>query len=221
MNNIYNCVTIMGKVRLNFHKTEVIMKHKSQSTLTISAVAFIAAFLIDLYLIFVYPKSIELIIAVSLIVIVDTYFMVDGILAKVDEIASINIDKQNELTKVEKGIYSVAKREEISRTQSMSAILDMILELKEDNSKLTSELIEQNKVMSKLQMKKDTDNTTKIVNSNERLAVLIAQMATANAKSDQEAIEILNDICKELEERNGKLEETKEYSHLRVMNKNA
>lgn len=193
------------------------MKHKSQSTLTISAVAFIAALLVDLYLIIVYPTSVELIIAASLIVIVDTYFMVDGILAKVDEIASINIDKQNELTKVEKGIYSVAKREEISRTQSMSAILDIIVEFKEEQAKLYGDLIEQDKVMSKLQLKKDTDNTTKVVNSNERLAVLIAQMAAANAKSQDETIEILNDICKELEERNGNLEDTNDYSNVRVM----
>lgn len=197
------------------------MKHKSQSTLTISAVAFIAALLIDLYLILVYPASIEIIIAVSLIVIVDTYFMVDAILAKVDEIASINIDKQNEMTKVQKGIYSVAKREEVSRTQSMSALLDIIFELKEENTKLYDELLKQDKLMSKLQMKKEEDNTTKIVNSNERLAVLIAQMATTNAKSQNEAIEILNDICKELEERNGEINTANDYSHLRVMKSKA
>lgn len=197
------------------------MKHKSQSTLTISAVAFIASLLIDLYLILVYPASTEIIIAVSLIVIVDTYFMVDAILAKVDEIASINIDKQNEMTKVQKGIYSVAKREEVSRTQSMSALLDIILELKEENTKLYDELLKQDKLMSKLQMKKEEDNTTKIVNSNERLAVLIAQMATANAKSQSEAIEILNDICKEMEERSGKISTANDYSHLRVMKSKA
>ena len=196
------------------------MKHsKNHTTLIISAVAFIAALLIDLYLIIAAPKSIELIIAMSLIVIVDTYFLVDGILCKIDDIASVNIDKQNELTKVEKGIYSVAKREEIARTQNMSAILDLLLEIKEDNSKSSKELLEQEKLLSKLQLKKDQDNITKVVNSNERLAVLIAQMATANAKSSTEAIEILNDICKELEERNGKLEEAAtDHSHLRVMN---
>ena len=52
----------------------------------------------------------------------------DGILAKVDEIANLNLDKQNELTKVEKGIYSVAKREEVSRTQKM-CIRDRIKEI--------------------------------------------------------------------------------------------
>ena len=54
-------------------------------------------------------------------------------------------------------------------------------------------------MLTKLQVKKDYDNTNKIVNSNEKLAVLIAKMATSNAKSQNEAIEILNDICKELE----------------------
>lgn len=194
------------------------MKSRSQTTLTISAVAFVAALLIDLYLIIAFPSNIELIIAVSLIVIVDTYFLVDGILAKVDDIASIAIDKQNELTKVEKGIYSVAKREEIARAQSMSALLDTIVDIKEENAKLYQEMLDQDKLMAKLQIKKDGDNATKIVNSNERLAVLIAQTATANAKSQNEAIEILNDICKELEERNGNLND---YSRLRVMKSKA
>lgn len=197
------------------------MKSKS-SILTISAVAFIASLLVDLYLIIAYPSSIELIIAISLIVIVDTYFLVDSILDKVDQIATVNIDKQNELTKIEKGIYSVAKREEISRNQSMSALLDIIMEFKEDNSKLYSELLNQETLMTKLQIKKEIDNTERIVNSNERLAILIAQMATSNAKSQSEAIEILNDICKELEQRNEKLlEESNDYSHLRIMQSKA
>ena len=201
------------------------MNRKSSTTLTISAVAFIAALLIDLYLILVYPSMIQVIIAVSLIVVVDTYFLVDGILAKVDEIANLNLDKQNELTKVEKGIYSVAKREEVSRTQSMSAILDMMLEMKDENSKLLSEikddnskhmkdLMEQDKLMTKIQLKKDVDNTDRVVSSTEKMAVLITKMATANSRSSNETIEILNDICKELEQRNGKTEDENDYSCL-------
>ncbi len=194
------------------------MKNKSGSALTVSAVAFVAALLVDLYMILVYPARLEIIIAISLIVIVDTYFMVDAILAKVDEIASANIDKQNELTKVEKGIYSVAKREETARTQSMTALLDLLMELKDENSKLYKEILDQDKVLAKLNVKKAEDNTTKVVNSNERVAVLLAQMATANAKSQTEAIEILNDICKALEERNAMdTEPENEYAHLRVM----
>lgn len=206
------------------------MNRKSSTTLTISAVAFIAALLIDLYLILVYPSMIQVIIAVSLIVVVDTYFLVDGILEKVDEIANLNLDKQNELTKVEKGIYSVAKREEVSRTQSMSAILDMMLEMKDENSKLLSEikddnskhmknLMEQDKLMTKIQLKKDVDNTDRVVSSTEKMAVLITKMATANSRSSNETIEILNDICKELEQRNGKTEDENDYSHLRIMDK--
>lgn len=206
------------------------MNRKSSTTLTISAVAFIAALLIDLYLILVYPSMIQVIIAVSLIVVVDTYFLVDGILAKVDEIANLNLDKQNELTKVEKGIYSVAKREEVSRTQSMSAILDMMLEMKDENSKLLSEikddnskhmkdLMEQDKLMTKIQLKKDVDNTDRVVSSTEKMAVLITKMATANSRSSNETIEILNDICKELEQHNGKTEDENDYSHLRIMDK--
>ena len=195
------------------------MNRKSSTTLTISAVAFIAALLIDLYLILVYPSMIQVIIAVSLIVVVDTYFLVDGILAKVDEIANLNLDKQNELTKVEKGIYSVAKREEVSRTQSMSAILDMMLEMKDENSKLMKDLMEQDKLMTKIQLKKDVDNTDRVVSSTEKMAVLITKMATANSRSSNETIEILNDICKELEQRNGKTEDENDYSHLRIMDK--
>ena len=206
------------------------MNRKSSTTLTISAVAFIAALLIDLYLILVYPSMIQVIIAVSLIVVVDTYFLVDGILAKVDEIANLNLDKQNELTKVEKGIYSVAKREEVSRTQSMSAILDMMLEMKDENSKLLSEikddnskhmkdLMEQDNLMTKILLKYDLDNTDRLERITDKKAFLITKMATANSRSSNETIEILNDICKELEQRNGKTEDENDYSHLRIMDK--
>ncbi len=180
---------------------------KSQSILTISAVAFVAALLIDLYLIFAAPSNIELIIAVSLIVIVDTYFLVDGILEKIDEIVAINIDKQNELTKVEKGIYSVAKREEISRNQSMSAMLNAMVDIREQGKKSYVDFAEQDKMLTKLCIKKDMDNANKIINSNERIAVLIAKMATDNAKLSDEAIEILNDICRGLEQGSHKEDE--------------
>lgn len=196
------------------------MKHKKSATLTISAVAFVAALLVDLYMIIAYPAKISVIIAISLIVVIDTYFLVDSILSLVDDIASINIDKQNELTKVQKGIYSVAKREELSRNESMTSLVDTLTSMKEENAKLMNDLLEQDKVINKFQIKKNMDNTTQIVNSNEKLAMLIAQMATANAKSSDEAIEILNDICKELEERNENQSNTKDHSHLRVMKAN-
>lgn len=196
------------------------MKHKKSATLTVSAVAFVAALLVDLYMIIAYPARLNIIVAVSLIVVIDTYFLVDSILSLVDDIASINIDKQNELTKVQKGIYSVAKREEISRSENVSSLLSTLNTMKEENAKLMNDLLEQDKVINKLHIKKDMDNTTQVVNSNEKLAILIAKMATANAKSSDEAIEILNDICKELEERNDSHNSSKDYSHLRVMKSN-
>lgn len=196
------------------------MKHKKSATLTVSAVAFVAALLMDLYMIIAYPAKLNIIIAVSLIVIVDTYFLVDSILSLVDDIASLNIDKQNEITKVQKGIYSVAKREELSRNESMSSLMDTLTSMKEENARLMSDMLEQDKVINKFHIKKDMDNTTQIVNSNEKLAMLIAQMATANAKTSDEAIEILNDICKELEDRNENMNNTKDHSHLRVMKSN-
>ena len=194
------------------------MKHKKSATLTVSAVAFVAALLVDFYMIIAYPAKLNVIIAISLIVVIDTYFLVDSILSLVDDIASINIDKQNELTKVQKGIYSVAKREEISRSENISSLVDTLTSMKNENAKLMNDLLEQDKVINKLQIKKNMDNTTQVVNSNEKLAILIAKMATANAKSSDEAIEILNDICKELERKNEG--SGKDHSHLRVMETN-
>ena len=194
------------------------MKHKKSATLTVSAVAFVAALLVDFYMIIAYPAKLNVIIAISLIVVIDTYFLVDSILSLVDDIASINIDKQNELTKVQKGIYSVAKREEISRSENISSLVDTLTSMKNENAKLMNDLLEQDKVINKLQIKKNMDNTTQVVNSNEKLAMLIAKMATANAKSSDEAIEILNDICKELERKNEG--SGKDHSHLRVMKTN-
>ncbi|MBQ9278318.1 MAG: hypothetical protein IJ224_06760 [Lachnospiraceae bacterium] len=195
------------------------MKHKKSATLTVSAVAFVAALLVDFYMIIAYPSKLNIIIAISLIVVIDTYFLVDSILSLVDDIASINIDKQNELTKVQKGIYSVAKREEISRSENISSLVETLTSMKNENAKLMNDLLEQDKVINKLQIKKNIDNTTQVVNSNEKLAILIAKMATANAKSSDEAIEILNDICKELEKRS-EGSGNKDYSHLRVMKTN-
>ena len=184
------------------------MKGKSSSALTISAVGFVAAFLVDLYMILAYPSYISVIIIISLIVVVDTYFMVDSILAKVDEVESVRLDKANELTKVEKGIYSVAKREETARTQSMTALLDLMIELKDENSRLYTELVTQNRLLEENGIKTESitkvesENADRMVAGSQEIARLIGEMAAATAKHENEAIEILNDICKALEERN-------------------
>ena len=110
----------------------------------------------------------------------------------------------------------------------MSALLDLITEFKEDNNQMLTEIkddnakhardfLEQDKLMTKIQLKKDVDNTDRVVSSTEKMAVLITKMATANSRSSNETIEILNDICKELEQRNGNLEDSEtDFSHLHV-----
>lgn len=94
-----------------------------KSNLTFSAVGFVAAILILLYLILNMPQMIELIIVFGLIAIADTYFLVDSIVKKIDEISELSLDKQTELVKVEKGIYSVAKREETTNNKQNAALL--------------------------------------------------------------------------------------------------
>ena len=71
-----------------------------KSNLTFSAVGFVASILVLLYLIFNQPTMIELIIVFGLISLADTYFLVDSIVKKIDEMAEASMDKQNELVKV-------------------------------------------------------------------------------------------------------------------------
>ncbi len=125
------------------------MKQKLKTNMLISSVAMVAAFLTMIYLIAVMPERLELIIAFGLIIVIDAYFLVDSFLRKVDEIASHSLDKQSELTKVEKGLYSVAKREELSMNQKMEELIQTIAELKEDNIRLNQELVEQQKLCTK------------------------------------------------------------------------
>ena len=124
------------------------MKQK-KSNLLISSVAMVAAIITVFYLIMVMPEHLELIIVFSLIAIADTYFLTDGILKKIDDIANVSLDKQNEIAKVEKGIYSVAKREETTLNERFDSLITVIEELRNENSKLSAELIEQEKLFTK------------------------------------------------------------------------
>ena len=126
------------------------MKQKIKTNLLISSVAMMAALMTMIYLVATMPERLELIIAFGLIVVTDTYFLVDSIIRKVDEIANRSLDKQNELAKVEKGLYSVAKREELSMNQKMEELIATVAELKADNIRLNNELVEQQKLCTKL-----------------------------------------------------------------------
>ena len=82
-----------------------------KSNLTFSAVGFVASVLVLLYLILNAHDMLQLIVVFGMIALADTYFLVDSIVKKIDELSEATVDKQTELVKVEKGIYSVVKRE--------------------------------------------------------------------------------------------------------------
>lgn len=175
------------------------MKQKIKTNLLISSVAMMAALMTMIYLVATTPDRIELIIAFGLIVVTDTYFLVDSIIRKVDEITSRSLDKQNELTKVEKGIYSVAKREEISMNQKLEELITAIAELQTDNIRLNNELIEQQKLCTKLIMKKNQENMVRVVNSNDRITKQVVQLSGDNKIAVAEANETLHSIHQSLE----------------------
>ena len=123
----------------------------------------------------------------------------DSIIRKGDEITNRSMDKQNELTKVEKGLYSVAKREELSMNQRMEALIASVEELKADNIRLNNELIEQQKLCTKLIMKKNQENMVRVVNSNDRITKQVVQLSGDSKLAASEANETLHDIHKSLE----------------------
>lgn len=175
------------------------MKQKIKTNLLISSVAMMAALMTMIYLVATMPNRIELIIAFGLIVVTDTYFLVDSIIRKVDEITNRSLDKQNELTKVEKGIYSVAKREELSMNQKLEELINAIAELQTDNIRLNNELIEQQKLCTKLIMKKNQENMVRVVNSNDRITKQVVQLSGDNKLAATEANETLHNIHQSLE----------------------
>lgn len=182
----------------SYEKREI-MKQKLKTNLLISSVAMVAALMTMIYLIAIMPERLELIIAFGLIVVADTYFLVDSIIRKVDEITNRSMDKQNELTKVEKGIYSVAKREELSMNRQMEELIAAVAELKADNIRLSNELIEQQTLCTKLIMKKNQENMVRVVNSNDRITKQVIQLSGDNKIALTEANETLQNIHKSLE----------------------
>lgn len=175
------------------------MKQKIKTNLLISSVAMVAALMTMIYLVATMPNRIELIVAFGLIVVTDTYFLADSIIRKVDEITNRSLDKQNELTKVEKGLYSVAKREELSMNQKMEELIAAVAELKEDNIRLNDELIEQQKLCAKLIMKKNQENMVRVVNSNDRITKQVVQLSGDNKLAIAETNETLHNIHQSLE----------------------
>lgn len=170
-----------------------------KSNLTFSAVGFVGSLLVVLYLILNTPQMTELIIVFGLIALADTYFLVDSIVRKIDEISEISIDKQTELVKVEKGIYSVAKREETTNIQQSNALLEQIEQLKEENKRLNEDLIEQQKLCTKIIVKKAQESNSKTLSSSDRITKLLVQLNGTTTSASRESIEILEEINKILD----------------------
>ena len=170
-----------------------------KSNLTFSAVGFIASILIILYLILNAPENLTLIIVFGLLALADTYFLVDSIVKKIDENNSALMDKQTEIVKVEKGIYSVAKREENTNVKQHNALLAQIDELKKENQRLNVELIEQQKLCTKIMIKKTQENNNKNLNSSDRISKLLVQLNGNTTSASKETMEILDEINKTLD----------------------
>lgn len=170
-----------------------------KSNLTFSAVGFVASILVVLYLILNTPEMIELIIVFGLIALADTYFLVDSIVKKIDEISEINFDKQTELVKVEKGIYSVAKREENTNIKQHNLLMEQIEQLKMENARLNEELIEQQKLCTKIIVKKSQESSNKSLNSSDRISKLLVQLNGNTTSTSKETMEVLEEINKTLD----------------------
>lgn len=170
-----------------------------KSNLTFSAVGFIASMIVILYLILNAPGNITLIIIFGLLALADTYFLVESIVKKIDENNSALMDKQTEIVKVEKGIYSVAKREESTNAKQHNALLAQIDELKKENQRLNEELIEQQKLCTKILVKKTQENGNKNLNSSDRISKLLVQLNGNTTSASKETLEILEEINKTLD----------------------
>lgn len=171
-----------------------------KSNLTFSAVGFIASLLIIMYLIMNAPNNITLIIIFGLLSLADTYFLVDSIVKKIDENNTALMDKQTEIVKVEKGIYSVAKREENTNMKQHNDLLSQIEDLKKENQRLNEELIEQQKLCTKILIKKTQELSTKELNSSDRISKLLVQLNGNTSSVSKETMDILEEINKTLDE---------------------
>ncbi len=175
------------------------MKQRPKMNLIISSTAMMGSLLVILYLIMVMPQRLDLIVTFGIIALADNYFLVDGILKRIDDISNDNLDKQAEIAKVEKGIYSIAKREEAAMSERVDELVTAIQALQEDNERLNNELIEQQKLFTKVSMKKSQESYGKIINGNDRVAKLLIQLTSNNNTVSTETLELLSDIATALD----------------------
>lgn len=187
------------------------MKQRPRLNLIISAVAMMGALMVIFYLIMIMPTRLDLIITFGIIVLIDTYFLADSILKRIDDISNDSLNKQEELVKVDKGIYSVAKREEVAMSKRINQLFLTVDQLKADNQRLIDELIEQQKLFAKVDMKMNQENINKVMSGNDRIVKLLVQLTSSNNTISTETIELLTNIAEALEP-----EKKKEQTYAKV-----
>ncbi len=170
-----------------------------KSNITFSAVGFVASVLVLLYMILNYPDMVQLIIVFGIIALADTYFLVDSIVKKIDEVSESTIDKQTELVKVEKGIYSVAKRDEAAKLKQNHLLLEQIEQLKEENKRLNAELIEQQKLCTKILVKRVHEDSNRTLTSSDHISKLLVQLNSNTNNTSKETLEVLEEINQTLD----------------------
>ncbi|MCM1497096.1 MAG: hypothetical protein NC124_01375 [Clostridium sp.] len=170
-----------------------------KSNLTFSAVGFVASLLIVLYLILNMPNMVSLILVFGLIALANTYFFVDSIMKKIDEISQASIDKQTELVKVEKGLYSVAKRDETTNIKQHDILIEQLQQLKAENQRLNAELIEQQKLCTKIIVKKNQENNQRNLSGSDRISKLLVQLNGNNISNSKETMKVLEEINQTLD----------------------
>ncbi len=175
------------------------MRQRPKMNLLISSTAMVGSLLVILYLIMVMPQRLDLIVTFGIIALADNYFLMDGILKRIDDISNDNLDKQSEIAKVEKGIYSIAKREESAMAERTEELARAIQSLQADNERLNQELIEQQKLFTKVSMKKSQESYAKLINGNDRVAKLLVQLTSNNNTVSTETLELLSDIATALD----------------------
>lgn len=188
----------MGEFLVVVYKEGSTLKMK-KTNLTLSAVGLVASVLVVLYLVLNMPSYTSLIIVFGLIALANTYFFVDGIVKKIDELSEATLDRQTELVKVEKGIYSVAKREENTNIRQHKELLLQIEQLQSENERLNQELIEQQKICTKILVKKAQESSNEQLNSSDRISKLLVQLNGGTSSASKETLEILEEINKTLD----------------------
>ena len=76
---------------------------------------------------------------------------------------------------------------------------EQIEELKKENQRLNAELIEQQKLCTKIMVKKNQENSNKNLNSSDRISKLLVQLNGNTTSASKETMDILDEINKTLD----------------------